>query len=76
MKVIATKMAFHNGARVRPGAVVEVADNLKGSWFVKADSPEAKAPKAAKPKTEPKALSELPRGEGKTFVEAHSADIA
>lgn len=76
MKVIAITAAFHNGSRVRPGAEVEVPDNFKGSWFVKVDAPEAKAAKAAraaKPKDEPKALSQLAAG-SKTFIEAHAGD--
>lgn len=75
MKVIAITAAFYNGSRVRPGAEVEVPDNLKGSWFVKADAAEAKAAKAtrAKPKDEPKALSQLAAGT-KTFLEAHAGD--
>ena len=76
MKVVATSLAFYKGSRVRPGAELEVPDTLKGSWFAKLDAPEAKAAKAPKPKTEPRALSELPKGEGKTFVEVHGSDIA
>lgn len=75
MKVIALKPAFYNGARIRAGAELEVPDNMKGSWFVKADTIEAKAAKPAKQKAEPKALSELAKGDG-TFIEAHKADLA
>lgn len=78
MKVIAIKPAFHNGARVRVGDVVEVSDGHKGSWFTPADT--AKAPaKAAKPaKPEPRALSQTGKEEAKSFVQAHSekADLA
>jgi hypothetical protein len=76
MKVVATQIAFYNGSRVRPGVELEVPDTLKGSWFAKLDTPLAKAVKAPKPKLEPKALSEMPKGEGKTFIEVHSSDIA
>jgi hypothetical protein len=75
VKVIAIQPAFYNGARVRVGAEVDVPDNLKGSWFAKANTPEAKATKAPKPKAEPKALSELAKGD-MTFNEAHKADLA
>lgn len=75
MKVIAIAAAFYNGARVRPGAEVEVPDTFKGSWFVKVDGPEAKAARAARVKTkdEPRALSQLAK-DGKSFVEAHAGD--
>lgn len=78
MKVIAIKPAFHNGARVRVGDVVEVADGHKGSWFTAADTVKAPA-KAVKPsKPEPRALSQAGKEEAKTFVQAHSekADLA
>jgi hypothetical protein len=75
MKVTAIAAAFYNGARVRPGAEVEVPDNYKGSWFVKLDAPEAKAARAARaPKpTDPRALSQLAK-DGKSFIEAHAGD--
>jgi hypothetical protein len=76
MKVVVTATAFYKGSRVRPGTELEVPDTLKGTWFAKVDAPEAKAAKAPKPKTEPRALSEMPKGDGKTFIDAHSADIA
>lgn len=80
MKVIAIKPAFHNGARVRVGDVVEVADGHKGSWFAKAIAPEAKAVvKPAKVSREtPRALSQAGKEEVKTFIQAHSekADLA
>jgi len=76
MKVVATQMAFYNGVRVRPGAVVEVPDTYKASWFAKLDTAAAKAPKGAKAKDETKALSEL-TGEGaKSFADVHKGDIA
>lgn len=74
MKVVAIKPAFYNGARIRVGAEVDVPENYKGSWFVKAEAQAAKAAKAPKAKDEPKALSQLPKGEGKSFNEAHSGD--
>lgn len=76
MKVVALTAAFYNGARIRPGAEVEVADGYKGSWFAPIDSPAAKAPKAKK--QEPKALAEL-SGEGaKSFTDVNGpkADLA
>lgn len=76
MKVVAIQPAFYNGSRVRVGAEVEVPDNLKGSWFAKLEAPEAKAVRAPKPKAEPKALSQLPKGEGKSFIDVHNGDIA
>lgn len=73
MKVVAIEAAFYNGSRVRPGAEVEVPDNLKGSWFVKVDAPEAKAIKAPKVKDAPKALSQMVNS-GKSFVDTHATD--
>lgn len=76
MKVIVTKPAFYEGSRVRPGAELDVPDDLKGSWFAKVDTPEAKTVKAAKPaKVEPKALSQLNKGGDKTFIES-TRDLA
>lgn len=77
MRVVATKPAFYNGFRVRPGAELEVPDDLKGSWFAKVNAPEAKAAQAVKPaKAEPKALSQLNKGGDKTFIEANAKDLA
>ena len=80
MKVTAIKPAFHNGARVRVGDQLEVADDFKGSWFVKAESVEAaKVVSAAKPsRPQPKALSQMGKGEDKSFIQTHSekADLA
>ncbi len=69
MKVIATKMGFFGSLR-QPGESFDVPDGSKASWYAPADA----APKQAKPakaKDEPKALSELARGSGKTFNEVH-----
>ena len=67
MQVKAITTAFYRGARVRPGVILDVPADLKGSWFVKLED----APKAAKPaKQEPKALSELVKDESKSFTDA------
>jgi hypothetical protein len=80
MKVTAIKPAFHNGARVRVGDQLEVSDDFKASWFVKAETVEAaKVAKEAKPsRPQPKALSQMGKGEDKSFIQAHSekADLA
>ena len=80
MKVIATKLAFHNGTLVNVGDEVEVPEGHKGAWFVKASSPEAKTvvkPVKAKGET-PRALSQTGKEEAKTFIQAHSekSDLA
>lgn len=31
-RVTVTQLAFHNGTRVRPGAVLTVADTFKAKW--------------------------------------------
>jgi hypothetical protein len=74
MKVTAIKLAFHNGTLVNVGDEVEVSEGHRGSWFVKANSPEAKAAvKPAKAKGEtPRALSQTGKEEAKTFIQAHS----
>lgn len=77
MLVTAIKPAFHNGRRVRVGAVVEVPDDHKGSWFVANDTPAARAAKAKPAKAEPKALSELGGEASKSFNDVHAkADLA
>lgn len=78
MKVIAIKPAFHNGARVRVGDVVEVTDSHKGSWFTAADTVKALAKTAKPAKPEPRALSQAGKEEAKSFVQAHGekADLA
>lgn len=77
MKVVATKLAFHNGVRVRPGTELEVPAGLKGSWFTAVNSPEAKVLKAPKPvKSEPKTLSEMARPAATTFTEANQPPLA
>lgn len=73
MKVVATKVAFFNGARVRVGAEMDIPDGTKGSWFVAVDSPAAKAAQAKPAKAEPKALSEVAK-RGKSFVETHAGE--
>lgn len=80
MKVIAIKLAFHNGTLINAGDEVEVPDGHRGSWFVPATSLEAKAAvKPAKAKGEtPRALSQAGKEEAKTFIQAHSekSDLA
>jgi hypothetical protein len=74
MKVTVIKQAFYNGSLVNVGDEVEVSEGHKGSWFVKASSPEAKAAvKPAKAKGEtPRALSQTGKEEAKSFIQAHS----
>lgn len=73
MKVVAIKEAFHNGALVKVGSTVEVDGRMKASWFIAAESEEAKAAKPKPEKQEPKALSELGKAQGQSFVEANAA---
>lgn len=71
MKVTAIKPAFHDGARIRVGDVVEVPEGFKASWAAPAEVAKAQA-KAAKPtKSEPRALSQAGKEEAKTFIQAH-----
>lgn len=65
-KVVATSMGFLNGSRVRPGTVIEVPDDFKGSWVAAVDSPAAAPAKAKPARPEPKTLSELGRAAVKT----------
>lgn len=79
MKVTAIKPAFFNGTRIRVGSEVEVPDDFKGSWFVKAETLEAaQVAQAAKPsRPKPQALSQVGKGEDKSFIQAHEkADLA
>ncbi len=78
MKVIALEMGFLNGSRIRKGEEFEVPDGTKGSWFAPVESPVAKAAKPAKAaKAEPKALSQIGKGEEQSFIQAHEkADLA
>lgn len=76
MLVTAIKPAFYNGRRVRVGAVVEVPENMKGSWFAKNDTAAAKAAKAAPVKDAPKALSELGTAKVKSFVDVNKPELA
>lgn len=76
MKVIAIKPAFYSGARVRVGDELTVPDNTKAAWFVKAETAEAaKAAKAAKAVAKPpvpQALSQVGKGEDKSFIDVHA----
>jgi hypothetical protein len=78
MKVIALNMGFHKGSRIRKGEEFEVADGAKASWFAPVESAGAKAVKPVKAaRPEPKALSQLGKGEDKSFIQAHEkADLA
>lgn len=73
MKVIAIKPAFYNNALVNRGDVVEVPDNFKATWFAKMETVAAKA--AAKPvkqdRPAPKALSQVGKGEDKSFIQVY-----
>lgn len=57
IKVKALQPGFFNGSRVRAGQEFEVPEGTKGSWFVALG--EYKAPAPAKPKAQPKTLSEI-----------------
>jgi hypothetical protein len=77
MRVVAIKPAFHNGTRIRVGTTVEVPDGYKGSWFVTEEASAAKPTKAPKAtKQEPVALSQMGKGESKTFTQAHAPELA
>lgn len=77
MKIVAIKPAFFAGRRVRVGDELDIPQGSKGSWFAPLASAEAKAAKA-KPsaKQEPKALSELGRGDAKSFTDVHEGSLA
>ena len=70
MKVVAAKVAFYNGRRVRVGDELDIPQGTKGSWFVATGSIEAKVAKEKPAKPEPKALSELGADKAKTFNDA------
>lgn len=57
MKVRVIQTAFHNGARVRVGDVVDVPDTFKASWFVSLDAVSPARP--ARKREAPVALSQL-----------------
>lgn len=65
-KVVALSMGFYQGFRVRPGTVIEVPDNFKGSWVGPVDAP---APAPAKPKAAPRTLSELAKATVKSATD-------
>lgn len=58
-QVVATSMGFLNGSRVRPGTVIEVPDDFKGSWVAAVGSPAAAPAKPKPARAEPKTLSEM-----------------
>lgn len=69
MKVVAIKVAFFKGRRVRVGEELDIPTGMKGSWFVPTDSKEAQATKAKPAKAEPKALSEMGAENAKKFTD-------
>jgi len=77
MKIVAIKPAFYNGRRVRIGDELDIPKGSKGSWFAPVASTEAKAAKV-KPsaKQEPKALSEMGKGDAKSFTDVHNGSLA
>jgi hypothetical protein len=74
MKVIALSMGFLNGSRVRKGTEFEVPEGAKATWFAPVDGAAAKPAKAGRP--EPKALSQVGKGEDKTFIQVHEKPLA
>ena len=79
MKVVATKVGFHNGSLIQVGQEFDVPQGYRGSWFAPVDTAEAKEAKAPKKekKQEPVALSEV-NAKKQTFNEVHKgeADLA
>lgn len=78
MKVIALSVGFHSGSLKNIGDEFDVADGAKASWFAPVESVAAKAAKPVKVRRpEPKALSQVGKGEDKTFIQVHEkADLA
>lgn len=77
MKVIALAMGFLNGSRIRPGTEFEVPDGSKATWFAPVDTPAAAAAKPVKAgRQEPKALSQVGKGEDKSFIQVHEKPLA
>lgn len=80
MEVIVTKRAFYNGSLVEPSdKSIEVPDDLKGSWFAKVGTEEAKAAGKVESKTPPtpQTLSEISKGtSGQSFVQVHGGKNA
>lgn len=64
--VVALSAGFHNGSRVRPGTQFEVPDNFKASWVGPVDLPAATP---AKPKAQPRTLSEMAKVQVKAPTE-------
>lgn len=65
-KVVALSMGFYQGARVRPGTVIEVPDDFKGTWVGPVNAP---APAPAKPKATPRTLSEMAKATVKSATD-------
>jgi hypothetical protein len=54
MRVIATKLGFYGGARVREGQVFDVPEGIKGKWFKPfVETAEAPAKSAESKKAKP-----------------------
>ena len=64
MKVIATKLGFYNGSRVREGQVFDVPDGAKSKWFEPYGNGEAAAPKPKRGKSAPETFSEIAKQDG------------
>lgn len=73
MKVQVIKAAFVSGSLVQPGAVLDLEDGAKGSWF-RPLTPDAPAKDMRKPvkKQETKALSELNKSATQSMLDVMS----
>ena len=70
MKVRVAQTAFHEGARVRVGDVIDVADTFKASWFVPLESIGPGTPaRPARRREAPVALSQLAKEVPTNMVE-------
>lgn len=60
MKTVrATALGYHNGSRVRPGTVFQVANEARASWWEEVTPPAPPAPEPRKTlKLEPKATEQ------------------
>jgi hypothetical protein len=76
MKVIALHMGFLNGSRVRKGTEFEVPEGAKATWFAPVDGVAAAAKPVKAGRPEPKALSQVGKGEDKTFIQVHEKPLA
>lgn len=75
MKVTVITKAFHDGSLRKPGAVLDVPEDFKASWAVKAGTVKAQDAKPKPPaKPEPVALSQMGKDKPKTFNEVHAGE--